>query len=537
VSEPHTDDDDDDDDDDAANSVEEELKWGAMGQSSERVKQLKIVCHGHLLDCQSIIEALNDYSRVVQEIVLGEYTDPTSCSCHVCTHTVCPVCLLKQFPDELCGSVSIADEQALMSSIQSLVHGGLHTTDSQLLEAYKQWDKENTVRCLRNGCIIKADFLIQLPPKLVSLLSRCQGNDTVYASMVAYIREAVLSKSSLVQSTRFITITPTEMASSLVRVLQIRVKDKPQYQKFKSALFGRNNNNNNNINNNNSNSNSSLPEEFHMKCERLLSGCKVHVPMALHEVHARLGKRLLTSNTKGDHDDAVHSEDFILTSFPTKSDYERQKLQQYFLIGDSQHWLYVARYVNQAELSVDLDDLSGRDDKATSDAVLLEFIAPLKPVPLQKFTSAADITFELDLGLYDASRLEQTSSSSSLGGKFKSLPLYTGRRRRDQGAEAIKAFGDDDDGVVAHHGVIDIEHPVQAWGFTTNSSSPDSYWARVVLRSGSFYLVSTYSSHSDEHPTTGGPVLHCTGAVIGVISERLYKKGTQSAHYVATLQR
>jgi len=483
---------------------EDERDWTAG--RSERVKQLKIVSHGHLLDCQSIIEALNDYSSTVQE-VLDEYLEHISYN----THTVCPVCLLKQYPDDLCGSISTNDEQTLMSSIHSLVYDGTHKTDNQLLEAYKQWDKKSTVQCMRNGCIVKSDFLIQLPLKLVSLLSS-QG-DVAYASMVAYIRETVLNNSALAPSTRFVTTSSIEMASSLVRVLQIRVKDKLQYQRFKTALFTI------------PNSNSSYPhqhphqhppEEFQMKCERLLSGSKVCIPLALKDIHLRLGDRLGSDPTA----------DFILTSFPTKSVYERQKLQQYFLIGNSQHWLYVARYINQAVLCGELDDLSGRDDRTTSDAVLLEFIAPIKPIPFQRFTT--EITFQLD-----RTRTAEHSTSLPLGGEFKSLPLYIDRRSHgEQGSEVISTV---DDGLIdgTCSGAIDIEHPVQAWGFTANSSTPDSYWARVVLRSGRFYLVSTYS---DEHPTTGGPVLHCTGEVVGIISERQYKKGTQSARYVATLR-
>ena len=212
-------------------------------ESSGRVVLLRIISYGHLLQVHSVVNALDDYTAAVQEI-LSEYRGVSQ----VFPSTLCPVCLMKQPPEEQCGLIHYADRRAVAASLEELCQGmdSLHSREDEasFIEEYRRWDRQWRLQCPANNCVIKADFLVALPERLVGssdpdykaepLLS----TEEQLRSLTEYVRQDVIN-ATLSETRRIRPADLTALEPMIVHVQPVYFTDESLQRQLSLYFTGR----------------------------------------------------------------------------------------------------------------------------------------------------------------------------------------------------------------------------------------------------------------------------------------------------------
>lgn len=142
----------------AGTSTEEEA-------SQEFSSHLRIRGTGHMLNSHLILEQLDKYTVVTQQ-VLDEYPGLG----HVRLSLTCPDCMINQTDERNRGEFRYSDLLGLQEAFQEIASSLLETKNKGSLNAklHAQIRKWNSKRhtCPRNRCQIKSDMLIHLPQRL-----------------------------------------------------------------------------------------------------------------------------------------------------------------------------------------------------------------------------------------------------------------------------------------------------------------------------------------------------------------------------------
>lgn len=270
-----------------------------------RVLQLRIISFGHLLHVQSIVASLDDYSDAVQEI-LDEYRGVST----IYPTTLCPVCLLRQLPEELCGQISKTEVDLLASSINAL--GDVQDVSNEdRLSAYTSL----RLSCATGKCIIKPDFLVQVPEEITKLISAQQH----YDFLTEYIRQEIIN-TSLSPPNRINRLTVENVEQFTVNVLPVFPSD-AQYAQLGNYFAGRV-------------PLASLPY-FNCPNGKIRSGSYVSVPLegagTLSSPNAAGFVSASATSVSGKSASSVKN--VVLSAFPFNKSTDRSSYQQYFLVG------------------------------------------------------------------------------------------------------------------------------------------------------------------------------------------------------------
>jgi hypothetical protein len=97
---------------------------------------------------------------------------------------------MKQVGEEFCGEIDCLSEQTLVASIQDFSGHFKRNNDEKCLvfKKYSEWDILNRVFCSRQGCVIKPDFLIELPDAILQLLD----TEFYYRNITSYIKSEII---------------------------------------------------------------------------------------------------------------------------------------------------------------------------------------------------------------------------------------------------------------------------------------------------------------------------------------------------------
>jgi hypothetical protein len=186
---------------------------------------LRISSSGHLLQMHTLVEALNDYTNIVDEI-LNEYNGLNTVS----TEVICPICIMKQLPEEECGTVSYAEEERIGNLLYNEIEkieaehefdssvddnttktdqnddddcdddvdeedaSQVESMEEKMLVVYNKWLKNNYIICNRHKCKIKPDLIIPLPENLLKVVSK--NISEYHASIVSYLINDVINNSN-----------------------------------------------------------------------------------------------------------------------------------------------------------------------------------------------------------------------------------------------------------------------------------------------------------------------------------------------------
>ena len=213
------------------------------------------------------------------------------------------------------------------------------------------------------------------------------------------------------------------------------------------------------------------------------------------------------------------------------------------LLSGSQTWLYVAKYI-PPQLP------EGKEETPRciqSDAALLELVASIAPLKIEPFAVSINFCVVAEYKICKSNSTPEPPAAmsanrniivpamrivgdSSLGSRCDALPLVTLNNRHTGPSVSASATGQllKNNSFAA---VLHVEQIVQICGYSADASAVDCNWARVVSRQGELYLASVYSDHN----LVGGPVLDKEGNLVAVVSAIPYKRGTQSAFFLASL--
>lgn len=266
-----------------------------------RVLQLRIISFGHLLHVQSIVASLDDYSDAVQEI-LDEYRGVSS----IYPNTLCPVCLLRQMPEQLCGQISKAKIDLVASNINELAYTP-DMTDEDRLSAYTSFWQ---LRCPTGRCVIKPDFLVQIPEEITKLISP----QAHYDALTDYIRNDIIN-TSLDAPNKIHRLRVDEVEKFIVNVLPV-YPDESQHAMLREYFAGR------------------LPvtglRDFVMTNGKIRSGAYVSVPLPnanTQDASGSAGSEGVTAKL------ALSERNVVLSAFLCRETTDRIYNNFYFLVG------------------------------------------------------------------------------------------------------------------------------------------------------------------------------------------------------------
>jgi hypothetical protein len=150
---------------------------GAVGS---RVMRLRIISFGHLLHVHSIVQSLDDYCAAVEEI-LAEYKGVGP----ITPTTLCPVCLMKQCPEEKCGVFFEDDRRSFMYAIREAYCNNANAPTEDDFEYYNGL----MFTCPQAQCKVKPDFLYALPEQLGAMVAE----HDLQGTLTNYIRESIIN--------------------------------------------------------------------------------------------------------------------------------------------------------------------------------------------------------------------------------------------------------------------------------------------------------------------------------------------------------
>jgi hypothetical protein len=216
---------------DADETAGGERETNAEDDTSCRVVQLRIISYGHLLHVNSVVQALDHYNEAVQQI-LSEYRGVSE----VFPTTLCPVCLLKQLPEEQCGQFNHIDRDSLAASLLELGQRE-HSSPEALRAEYRAWAKHwrDLMICPRNGCIVKANFLAYVPEQISELFTPEQYSE----SLTDYLREEVINP-SLDESHKIKHTAREALQNGVVRVIPLYEEAGNRLQAFVAGRISAN---------------------------------------------------------------------------------------------------------------------------------------------------------------------------------------------------------------------------------------------------------------------------------------------------------
>jgi hypothetical protein len=263
--------------------------------SSGRVVLLRIVSYAPLLEVNAAVDALDDYNSAVREI-LGEYKGVGE----VFPATLCPVCLMKQLPAEMCGQFHHLDRTAVAQSLQDLC-AQPRESSTDLVAEYKKWEKRwmDRLETINPGhtCRIKPELLVHVPERLAKLISR----EDHHSALVQYLRDDVINRS--VEGEQQMTPFPLERVDGAA--VQVRAVYADQVQ-----------------------------------TEALLAFYRGHIgAAAVPEIAAGVNRTgtatgtLVTLSTGGAGGEGARPVNCVLTAFMQKDDDHRSNAALFFLVG------------------------------------------------------------------------------------------------------------------------------------------------------------------------------------------------------------
>lgn len=189
--------------------------------SDGRVVELRLLSYGHLLHAQSaVVESLDDYLSVVHEL-LSQYQGVNQLT----ADAICPICLMKQLPEEECGRFAQGDLELLSESLAALSSDQqLVVDDSALHDAFLDWEKAWRLRCAAHGCSVRADFLVRLPERISTAFSSKEQ----YEMLVQYLTQDVINparmeddEEPLMSETEKHDSSEMQVASAMVQVMKL----------------------------------------------------------------------------------------------------------------------------------------------------------------------------------------------------------------------------------------------------------------------------------------------------------------------------
>jgi hypothetical protein len=192
----------------------------AEAPSQEFSSHLRIKGVGHVLNAHAILEQLDKYTAVTQQ-VLEEYPGMG----HVRLSSTCPDCLLNQSDESLRGKfrhselVALKESFAVISdSVLKAPHGGV---SSHVATQLRKWNSKRHT-CPQNRCQIRSDMLIHVPRRIKTEIERvAKSEKEINFLLDEVVRSAAVPLSSIAKGV--VKIMAANCQEGAIQLIQDRL--------------------------------------------------------------------------------------------------------------------------------------------------------------------------------------------------------------------------------------------------------------------------------------------------------------------------